>query len=177
MKPLFTIHEGEFLVGDYINRRFAKTWEVWVPTKDSGVDLLVTHRTRNRQLKLQVKFSRCFGVLPEFTPAVLATSWYTLDPGKIRSSRADLWVLVILTLRHEVHFVVVPTRELTKRIPPGTKGKWNLYLWTYEDGSCFDVRGLRLAERRETLTRPIRNRKADYSRFLGSWSLLESATA
>ena len=22
MKPLFTVHEGEFLVGDYINRRF-----------------------------------------------------------------------------------------------------------------------------------------------------------
>ena len=34
MKPLFTIHEGEFLVGDYINRKLAKRFDVWVPTKD-----------------------------------------------------------------------------------------------------------------------------------------------
>jgi hypothetical protein len=47
MKPLFTIHEGEFLVGDYINRKLGRKFDVWVPSKDSGVDLLVTRkRTR-----------------------------------------------------------------------------------------------------------------------------------
>ena len=40
MKPLFTIHEGEFLVGDYINRKLGRKFDVWVPTKDTGVDLL-----------------------------------------------------------------------------------------------------------------------------------------
>jgi 3D (Asp-Asp-Asp) domain-containing protein len=40
MKPLFTIHEGEFLVGDHINRKLGNKFDVWVPTKDSGVEFL-----------------------------------------------------------------------------------------------------------------------------------------
>ena len=39
MKPIFTIHEGEFLAGDHINRKLGHKYDVWVPTKDSGVDL------------------------------------------------------------------------------------------------------------------------------------------
>ena len=27
MKPIFTIHEGEFLVGDHINRKFGGNFE------------------------------------------------------------------------------------------------------------------------------------------------------
>ncbi len=46
MKPLFTVHEGEFLVGDYINRKFRRKYDVWVPTKDIGIDLLVTRKQR-----------------------------------------------------------------------------------------------------------------------------------
>ena len=44
MKPICTIHEGKFLIGDYINRRFGRKLNVWVPTKDSGVDLLITRK-------------------------------------------------------------------------------------------------------------------------------------
>ena len=87
MKPIFTIHEGEFLVGDYINRKFGHKYDVWVPTKDSGVDLLVARkRGRGRSVKLQVKFSRSFDIHEELARHVLATSWYTLDPKKIRRS-------------------------------------------------------------------------------------------
>ena len=46
MKPIFTIHEGEFLAGDHINRKLGHKYDVWVPTKDSGVDLLVTRNRR-----------------------------------------------------------------------------------------------------------------------------------
>lgn len=46
MKPLFTIHEGEFLVGEYISRKLKDLHEVWVPVKDKGVDLLITHKQR-----------------------------------------------------------------------------------------------------------------------------------
>jgi len=49
LKPMFTVHEGEFLVGDYINRNLGKKHEVWVPTKDTGVDLLVTSKVRGRR--------------------------------------------------------------------------------------------------------------------------------
>lgn len=45
MKPMFTVHEGDFLVGDYINGDLGKKYEVWVPTKDTGADLLVTRKS------------------------------------------------------------------------------------------------------------------------------------
>ena len=101
-----------------IGRRFGHKYNVWVPTKDSGVDLLVTRKRGNgRAVGLQVKFSRSFDIPEELTRHVLATSWYTLDPKKIRSSEADLWVFVFMTLRHERYFVLIPTSELRKRIP------------------------------------------------------------
>jgi hypothetical protein len=110
MKPLFTIHEGEFLVGDHINREFRHKYDVWGPTRDSGVDLLVTRKQRQgRAVALQVKFSRGFDIPEDMARRLVATGWFKLDPPKLRKSRAELWVFTILTLRHEKHFVVVPT--------------------------------------------------------------------
>jgi len=43
VRPLFTIHAGEYLVASEIERRFGRT-NVWVPSRDTGVDLLVTDR-------------------------------------------------------------------------------------------------------------------------------------
>jgi hypothetical protein len=34
MKPLFTVHAGEFLVASYIEQRF-KDYLVWIPSRDS----------------------------------------------------------------------------------------------------------------------------------------------
>jgi hypothetical protein len=46
-------------VGDYIERKFPRV-NVWVPTKDTGIDLLVSGKKNKRLLSLQVKFSRDF---------------------------------------------------------------------------------------------------------------------
>jgi hypothetical protein len=59
MRPLFTVHAGEFLAGEYIERHFRNT-NVWVPTKDTGTDLLVTDKKNQATVSLQVKFSRDF---------------------------------------------------------------------------------------------------------------------
>ncbi len=78
MKPLFTIHEGEFLVGDHIIRNLSGKYDVWVPAKDHGVDLLITaKRGRPKPVKLQVKFSR--GYEPKRMPSdkFLAWGWFT----------------------------------------------------------------------------------------------------
>jgi len=173
MKPIFTIHEGEFLAGDYINRKLGHRYNVWVPTKDSGVDLLVTRRRgAGKAVGLQVKFSRSFEVHEELTRHVLATSWYTLDPRKIRQSQADLWVFVFMTLRHERHFVLIPTAELQERIPRSCGRKWNLYLWAYADGSCYQVRDLSLEERLNAAHHGVRDRHRDFSPWLENWKLL-----
>jgi hypothetical protein len=177
MRPLFTIHAGEFLVGDRINRKLGHKYEVWVPTKDSGLDLLVTRkRHRGKAVGLQVKFSRSFSIREEMARHLIATSWFTLDPAKVRKSEADLWVFVILTLKHEEHFVVIPTRELRKRIPRGGGSKWNLYLWVFDDGSCYQVRDLGREETLDALHRGVRDRHRDFSEWLEQWSLLDKLT-
>jgi len=174
MKPLFTIHEGEFLVGDYINRTFGRKYDVWVPTKDSGVDLLVTRKGhKGKPLGLQVKFSRSFDIHKELSRDVLATSWYTLDPKKIRQSAADSWVFVFVTLRHERYFVLIPTPELRRRIPQGRQSKWNLYLWAYADGSCYQVRDLNLEGRLTAVHRGVQDPYHDFSKYFEAWRLLD----
>ena len=53
MKPLFTVHAGELLVGHEIENQFSRV-NVWVPAKDRGIDLLVSNnnnKTAVSQLK------------------------------------------------------------------------------------------------------------------------------
>jgi hypothetical protein len=175
MKPLFTIHAGEFLVGDYINRRLGKKFDVWVPTKDSGVDLLVTRKDRKGGA-VGLKFSRSFGIDEAMTQHLIATSWFTLDPAGIRKSQADLWVLVILNLRHEGHYIVIPTEELRKRIPPACKGKWNLYLWVLKNGFSYQVRDLPKEEKLDILHCGVKDKHRDFSQWLENWDLLDKLT-
>lgn len=46
MQPLFTIHAGAYLVGSHIKQHLrgpnGEKVNVWVPSKDTGIDLLVT---------------------------------------------------------------------------------------------------------------------------------------
>jgi len=52
MKPLFTIHAGEYLVGSHIEQKFRRV-NVWVPSRDTGVDLLVSDRRNRHAVSLQ----------------------------------------------------------------------------------------------------------------------------
>ena len=107
---------------------------------------------------------------------LIATSWYTLEPKKIRASRADLWVFVILTLKHEEHFIVIPMRELRKRIPRGGGKIWNLYLWVFDDESCYQVRALSQEEKLDLHRRGVCDRHRDFSTWLENWKLLDKLT-
>jgi len=59
MKPIFSIHAGEYLVGTHIEENY-KNFNVWLPSKDTGVDLLVTDQANSKTASLQVKFSKDF---------------------------------------------------------------------------------------------------------------------
>jgi len=89
MKPLFTVHAGEYLVGSYIESKFPK-WDVWIPSKDTGVDLLVTNVRSTKSVSLQVKFSKDFN--PTHLPILLqsklmSAGWWTHQEKKIKDSR------------------------------------------------------------------------------------------
>ena len=59
MKPIFTIHAGEYLLGSFIEGKF-KNLNVWVPTKDKGIDLLISDAANKKTITYQVKFSKDF---------------------------------------------------------------------------------------------------------------------
>lgn len=177
MKPLFTIHEGEFLVGDHIIRKLSGKYDVWVPAKDEGVDLLITaKRGRPKPVKLQVKFSRGYDPKRVSSENLLAWGWFTLNPTKIKRSRADLWVFVILTLQHQAHYILVPTQELKKRIPKRHPAVWHLYLAAFRGKRCYDVRGLVKSEIATAITDGVADSARDYSDYLGNWRLLDQVS-
>lgn len=57
MKPIFTIHAGEFLVGDHITRKYRGKYEVWIPATDTGIDLLVTQLKKRRDPVVEYRAS------------------------------------------------------------------------------------------------------------------------
>lgn len=58
MKPLFTIHAGEYLVGSHVEREFNRRINVWVPSTDTGIDLLLSNRDSTRTASVQVSSPR-----------------------------------------------------------------------------------------------------------------------
>src|SRR5436309_15549564 len=90
MRPLFTIHAGEFVVGEFIEKVFPNL-DIWVPAKDTGIDLLVTGERGRRSISLQVKLSRDYKPLEarsEFDKGIVAQGWLTLDHEKLAASSA-----------------------------------------------------------------------------------------
>lgn len=120
MRPLFTVHAGEFLVGEYIERNFPLL-NVWIPAKDTGVDLLVTDVNARRTVSLQVKLSRDYRspeATDELDRSLVAAGWLTLAHEKIKKSPAEWWVIVLVS--HErsskPQFIVLPPSELLSRL-------------------------------------------------------------
>lgn len=89
MRPIFTIHAGEYLVADYLERHYKspRQLRVWVPSKDTGIDLLVTNENCSRAMSFQVKFSKSYGS-NEFCEAM---GWWNIDSAKLAQSPADYW--------------------------------------------------------------------------------------
>ena len=111
MKPLFTIHAGEFLAGDYIERKFRHV-NVWLPAKDTGVDLLVSDKKNKKTVSLRVKFGRDYLVThgPLYLKERLrASGWWAPSRQKIKTSVANYWVFVLLGFKcRSTDFIIIP---------------------------------------------------------------------
>ena len=119
VRPIFTVHAGEYLVGEYIERTYPK-WNVWVPSRDTGTDLLVTSAKNRKMVALQVKFSKDFiagSSSPLIQSRLLGLGWWTHNPKKIISSLADFWVFVLPSfVEKRASFIIVPPSELLRRL-------------------------------------------------------------
>ncbi|MGH8543436.1 MAG: hypothetical protein ACREX3_07375 [Gammaproteobacteria bacterium] len=178
MKPLFTIHAGEYLVGSHIEQQFRRV-NVWVPSRDTGIDLLVSDRRNRRAVSLQVKFSRDFLVThmgPVFQKELRACGWWTIDQGKLRRSPADFWVFVLHGFaRRTIDFVIVPPQELWRRLRSihGSQRMIQSYLWVTESHRCWETRGLPRKDQLRIAEGTYRAPQREFTKWLNEWAPVE----
>ena len=138
------------------------------------MDILLTDiKNRRKPIKLQVKFSRSYKTRYIPPEQLKARGWFTLKPEKIKNSRADVWVFVVFTLQHQSNFILIPTKELIKRIPKDCGKIWHIYLTAFTDKSCYNLRGLSKVETQRAVKNGIKYPKQDYTEYLNNWKMLD----
>ena len=178
LKPLFTVHEGEFLVGDFIGRKFRDV-DVWVPAKDRGIDLLVTDSNCKKAVSFQVKFSRDYLTTDrpaQFQKPLQACGWWTLNRSKIADSPAHYWVFALVAFgRRTSDFIVIEPSKLLARLDAihGEAVKYQSYLWVTKDGRCCETRGLNRSDQEAIAAGEYSSRARDFSTFLNNWTPIE----
>ncbi len=188
MKPIFTIHAGEYLVASHLEENF-KEWQIWLPTSDTGIDLLVTNPKASSQnliraVSLQVKFSKDFlgnkgggkNTTSIINSKIKSGGWWTFKYDKIEKSQADLWVLVLYRFSHrDYDFVIIEPNKLLERYRKlgNTGGTIQSYVWVTESGQCWETRGLGKAEQEAIATNSFKDPVRDLSQFLNNWHPLE----
>jgi hypothetical protein len=180
MKPLFTIHAGEFLVASYIEQQF-RSYLVWVPSRDSGVDLLLTDSDCQAAVSLQVKFSRDFlatHMADALRPGLKACGWFTLKRQKIAQSTAKFWVFVLYPFHQkEVDFVIIPPSAALHLLTSlhGQRSVFQSYIWVTKDKRCWETRGLSREEHLSVSQGSYQNPARDLTPYLNNWSPIHEA--
>lgn len=175
MKPLFSVHAGEYLAGSHIERHFRHV-NVWVPAKDTGIDLLVSDRSNRRTVSLQVKFSKDWLVThlgPQFQRSLRACGWWTLNRDKLKGSVADYWVFVLQGFAsRSIDFVVAPRRELLRRLERihGRQKVIQTYLWITDNNRCWETRGLKKTDQLRIAGGLFADGPRDFSDWLNAWA-------
>jgi hypothetical protein len=176
MKPLFTVHGGEYLVGSYIEQHYNHV-NVWVPSRDTGVDLLVSDRKSRRTVSPQVKFSKDYLVThmeTAFQKNLRACGWWTINRAKLRSSPADFWVFVLLGFeRHSTDFIIIPPTQLLLRLQSIHGSRQSIiqtYLWVTERNRCWETRGLERKEQILVANCEYEDAHRDLTKWLNAWT-------
>ncbi len=184
MNPVQTIQAFEYLAVCRLEKLQVKGGKklcVWLPSKDDGIDILVTNASAPRQTcGIQVKGSRDYLLTDEtaLPRNVKACGWWSLSAAKLKKSKADFWVFVLLSLpkagndKLDDNYIIIKTSELIAKLGQtyGRRSDYRMYLWITDDGRCFDTRGLKKSHKiafaefsqKASLSR-------DYSGFLEKW--------
>ena len=119
MRPIFTVHAGEYLVANHVEQLYCKTHgvRVWVPSKDDGIDLLVTSNDCKKTVSLQVKFSKSYTNGKDCN----SSGWWAINKAKLENSKAHYWVFVMPELNAEWKFndccfIIISPKILWKSI-------------------------------------------------------------
>jgi hypothetical protein len=179
MKPIFTIHAGEYLVGSYIEQHF-KDWRVWIPSKDTGIDFLVSNADNSKTTSIQVKFSKDFLVThgkAAHQGNLISCGWWTLNRQKIKNSTAEFWVFVLHTFNEKnMQYVIIQPQELYRRLDliHSTAKTLQSYLWVTTAGKCWEARGLKKEQQNSIANADTGeiDEVRDFTEFLNNWKPL-----
>ncbi|MBN3581949.1 hypothetical protein JYB64_06080 [Algoriphagus aestuarii] len=177
MKPIFTMHAGEYLVAEEIERNF-KDILVWIPSKDTGIDLLLTDSNSKKTSTIQVKFSKDFNPThgkKKLKESISGAGWWTLNKDKIENSKADFWIFVIYSFGIKTNdFIIIPTSELIRlfvNLQRETK-LIHCYFSVTNHGTAFETRGLSVSELETVCDGKALFPERDVTCFLNKWSLI-----
>jgi hypothetical protein len=185
MRPIFTIHAGEFIFGETLLKRFREI-ELWIPAKDRGIDFLVTKPNREKPISVQVKMSRDYrpnAAKTALEKAQLAGGWFTFNHEKLAKSNAEIWSLILVSIdrRSNPFFINIPPQELLKRLVEvfGEQKTYRSYPWILRldkasPALCVEGRNLRKNEKQHlarhgSVEPPARN----LTSFYDNWSAFE----
>jgi hypothetical protein len=181
MKPLFTVHAGEFLVDCEIERKFPRL-NVWIPAKDTGIDLLISNNDNSKTVSLQVKFSRDYLVTnmkdARFLTELRACGWWTPTRQQIEKSRAQYWVFVLVGFANRsTDFIIIRPDDLLERlntIHGKTAQKFQSYLWVTRQGRCYETRGLNQTDQLLIADKTFQNNARDFTAYLNDWTPIKA---
>jgi hypothetical protein len=178
MRPLFTVHAGEFLVGQHIESTF-KDKNVWVPTKDVGVDLLVSNSTNTNAASIQVKFSRDFLPVMKLEPTaqkeLRSCTWFSLDQKKITQSVANYWILVLLGFeKNSFDYLIIKPNELMHKLTTlhGALHRYQTYIWVTKKNRAWLTRGVTKADQERIANNTFEEKNRDVTPYLNDWSAI-----
>jgi len=179
MKPIFTIHAGEYLVGSYIEENF-KGLSIWIPSKDSEIDLLLTNHKNEITVTLQVKFSKDFlttHMEETFQMGLISCGWWSLNQEKIKRSSADFWVFVLHSVGQKTkQFLIIEPRELHKKLASihGNDKNIQCYLWVTKKNKCWEARGLNKKDQVLIANHLYENEFRDFTKYLNNWDKIKN---
>jgi hypothetical protein len=178
MTPIFTIHAGEYLVGTHLERTF-QGCRVWIPSKDSGIDLLLTDESCSRAVSLQVKYSRDYTDSASADPrrhSVTRSTFITVKREKLVASPARYWIIVLHSFAtKDPRFLVITPEELLKRIEThhGRRASYILYFNVVGETKCWEMRAPR-AEIKASLDAGTIAQSRDFTDTLDKWSQIRN---
>ena len=177
IKNLWSLEPGECLVAEELTKRL-KDCRVYFPLHDKGIDLLLTKGKKH--VGIQVKESRYYTwANKDASDPINGSSWHQIHQRKLQRDleSVDFYVFVTYVPKYGKHkfgsfenkFLIVPTKELEKKVAvknPGKSGIYHFY-FHFAENRVVEIRG-KIAEKELVKFRTSR----DYSEFSDAWHLI-----
>jgi hypothetical protein len=178
MKPLFTVHAGEFVFAENVEKR-APHLRLWIPTKDTGVDFLVTDRDGLSSVTVQVKMSKDYRpafAKTEFDGKLTAAGWFVFNHSALENSPASIWSLILVSHERKqkpIFLNIQPDVLLRSLIKVhGVRKSYHLYPWVLQSDMCIEGRGMTQSDKKDVLDGSFDLKNRDMTAFLENWNFL-----